>query len=131
MAEGQSLAQYTATFFAMGNPIVPLGIDEAIFLQPVALGDMVTFTARLVHATATTCRVNVTVEVRDPAAPSQVPVRSNRLVFVFGGDFSNRPEVIPETYQEILMHVDAQRRHVVEGPWDDEVQVILKEMEKG
>mmetsp|Transcript_33943 Transcript_33943/g.82354 ORF Transcript_33943/g.82354 Transcript_33943/m.82354 type:complete len:195 (+) Transcript_33943:2-586(+) len=128
MSEGQSLAQYTATFFAMGKPIVSMGIDEAIFLQPVALGDMVTFTARLVHATATTCRVNVTVEVRDPAAPSRVPVRPNRLVFVFGGDFSDRPQVIPETYQEILMHVDARRRHAVEGPWDEEVQGILQEL---
>ncbi|CAJ1968016.1 unnamed protein product [Cylindrotheca closterium] len=135
MAEGQSLAQFAATFFAMGNPIVPMGIDEAIFLQPVALGDMVTFTARLVHATATTCRVNVTVEVRDPSAPSRVPVRSNRLVFVFCGDFSNNnrgnAEIIPETYQEILMHVDAQRRHAVEGPWEDEVKGILEEMQKG
>ncbi|KAL3928120.1 MAG: hypothetical protein SGBAC_012781 [Bacillariaceae sp.] len=130
MAEGQSLAQYAATFFAMGKPILPMGIDEAIFLQPVALGDMVTFTARLVHATATTCRVNVTVEVRDPAAPSQVPIRSNRLVFVFGGDFSNRPSILPESYKEILMHVDARRRHAVEGPWDEEVEAILKEMEE-
>ena len=126
MVEGQSLAQYTASFFAMGKPIIPIGIDEAIFLQPVALGDMVTFTARLVHATATTCRVNVTVEVRDPKVPSQVPVRSNRLVFIFGGDFSARPGVIPETYKEILMHTDAQRRHVVEGPWDEEIEGILK-----
>jgi acyl-coenzyme A thioesterase 9 len=126
MSEAQSLAQYTATFFGMGQPIVPMGIDEAIFLQPVALGDLVTFTARLVHATATTCRVTVTVEVRDPKAPSTVPKRSNRLLFVFGGDFSSRPGIIPETYQEILMHMDARRRHLVEGPFEDEVKDIIQ-----
>lgn len=128
MAEAQSLAQYAANFFGMGTEVVPMGIDEAVFLQPVALGDMVTFTARLVHATATTCRVNLTVEVRDPAIPHKVPQRSNRLLFVFGGDF--RPGIIPETYQEILMHMDARRRHEVEGPWDDEVECILSNQQE-
>lgn len=125
MEEAQNLAQYTACFFSKGQPIIPLGIDEAIFLQPISIGDMVTFTARLVHSTDSTCRVMVVVEVRDPAHRDRVPLRSNRLLFVFGGsDFS---PVIPETYSEILMHMDAQRRHSVEGPTDQEVHNILQE----
>ena len=126
MEEAQKLAQYTASFFSKGKPIFPLGIDDAIFLQPIAIGDLVTFTARLVHSTENTCRVLVTVEVRDPAHRARVPVRSNRLMFVFGG--STFPAgIVPETYSEILMHIDAQRRYQVEGPTESEVQRILKE----
>jgi acyl-coenzyme A thioesterase 9 len=126
MEEAHILAQYTAAFFAKGRPIIPLGIDEAIFLQPIAIGDMVTFTARLVHSTRTSCRVLVVVEVRDPANRDRVPLRSNRLMIVFGGE--DLPEaIVPETYSEILMHVDAQRRHQVEGPAEKEIREILKE----
>jgi len=126
MEEAQNLAQYCATFFAKGEPIIPLGIDEAIFLQPIGIGDTVTFTARLVHSTANTCRVNVIVEVRDPANRHEVPMRSNRLLFVFGGSNFSWP-ILPETYSEILMHLDAKRRYKVEGPTDAEVERILRE----
>ena len=126
MEEAQKLSQYTASFFSKGKPIFPLGIDDAIFLQPIAIGDLVTFTARLVHSTEHTCRVLVTVEVRDPAHRARVPVRSNRLMFVFGG--STFPAgIVPETYSEILMHIDAQRRYHVEGPTESEVRRILEE----
>lgn len=126
MDESEKLAQYTATFFAEGEPVIPFGIDDAIFVQPIAVGDMVTFTARLVHSTDTTCRVLVVVEVRDPRDAARVPIRSNRLMFVFGGD-NLRTNIVPNTYQEILMHLDAQRRHVVEGPTDEEARQILQE----
>lgn len=127
MEEAEKLAQYTACFFAKGQPIIPLGIDEAIFLQPIAIGDMVTFTARLVYSTPESARVLVHVEVRDPAHRSHVPKRSNRLMFVFGGSFAKEGGIIPETYSEILMHMDAQRRHSVEGPTSQEVRIILAE----
>eukprot|EP00977_Amphora_coffeiformis_P008966 scaffold2033_cov164-Amphora_coffeaeformis.AAC.5 len=128
MEESEKLAQYAACFFAKGKPVIPLGIDEAVFLQPIAIGDMVTFTARVVFSTATSCRVLVTVEVRDPADAERVPLRSNRLMFVFGGD-SFRSGIVPETYSEILMYLDAQRRHAVEGPTEEQVKSILKESE--
>jgi acyl-coenzyme A thioesterase 9 len=128
MGEAQNLAQYTATCFAKGAPIVPLGIDEAIFLQPISIGDLVTFTARLVHATNQTCRVLVVVEVRDPADTSRDPLRSNRLMFVFGGA-NFRTGVLPDRYGEILMQIDAKRRHQEEGPTDADVTRILNESE--
>ena len=130
MVEAQSLAQYAATMFSQGKPIIPLGIDEAIFLQPISIGDCVTFTARLVHATQYTCRVLVIVEVRDPANRDVMPLRSNRLMFVFGGESFVSTTIIPETYSEILMHIDAQRRYNVEGPTDEEVQCIIHESNK-
>jgi acyl-coenzyme A thioesterase 9 len=127
MAEAQNLAQYTATCFAKGAPIVPLGIDEAIFLQPINVADLVTFTARLVHATENTCRVLVVVEVRDPADTSIEPLRSNRLMFVFGGANFPTGGVLPDRYGEVLMHIDAKRRHQQEGPTDTDVSRILAE----
>ena len=126
MEESEKLAQYTARFFAGGRHVVPLGIDEALFHQPIAIGDCVTFTARLIQSTGFACRVLVVVETRDPTDPSRVPLRSDRLMFVYGG--SDLPQVIPETYSEILMHVDARRRQTVEGPSQEYVESILAEM---
>jgi len=127
MEQAQNLAQYAAAFLAQGNPIFPLGIDEAIFMQPIAIGDLITFCARIVHSTAHTCRVLVTVEVRDPADRDRVPKRSNRLMFLFASDHFPSHPVVPETYSEILMHIDAKRRYAVEGPTDNEVAHILNE----
>ena len=129
MTEAQNLAQYTATFFAQGNPVISLGIDDAIFLQPIGIGDLVTFTARLVHSTGSACRVLVTVEVRDAKDRNRRPMRSNRLMFVFGG--ANFPDrIVPSQYGEILMHIDAHRRHQVEGPFEEDVQRIVQEAQQ-
>mmetsp|Transcript_15780 Transcript_15780/g.31447 ORF Transcript_15780/g.31447 Transcript_15780/m.31447 type:complete len:463 (+) Transcript_15780:87-1475(+) len=125
MEESQSLAQYCATFFAKGKPIIPLGIDEAVFLSPIRIGDMVTFEAKVVHSSANTCRVTVNVDVKDPADRHKVPKRSNRITFVFGG--SNFPGILPETYSEMLEYIDAKKLYEVEGPTDAEVEYIIKE----
>ena len=90
----------------------------------MSIGDHVTFIARVVHSTRRTCRVVVTVEVRDPCDRNSIPKRSNRITFLFGGeDFPDK--ILPNTYPEILMQVDAQRRSLVEGPMDAEVDQIL------
>ncbi len=173
MDQSHSLAQYAADFYlnhdlsssnssSMCNNIngdkndtmrlkatearraVPLGMDEAIFLQPISIGDHVTFTARVVHSTSKTCRVLVIVEVRDPSDRHALPMRSNRVSYLFGTDMnidfdSNREpnsalnprgfpeEIVPDRYNEILMHVDAKRRSNVEGPSDSEVEMILSD----
>lgn len=108
---------------------IPLGLDEAIFLQPVSIGDHVTFTARVVHSTIRTCRVIVIVEVRNLNDRNSPPLRSNRLSFLFGGGGNGFPDggIVPDSYREILMHVDAKRRAAVEGPLDEEVEKILNE----
>jgi len=36
--------------------------------------------------------------------------------------------IVPDGYNEILMHVDAKRRMDVEGPLDEEVERILSEV---
>ena len=107
---------------------IPLGLDEAIFLQPISIGDHVTFTARVVHSTPRACRIVVIVEVRDPANRHLAPLRSNRLSFLFGGSGFPNHGIVPDGYDEILMHVDAKRRMGVEGPLDEEVERILSEV---
>ena len=96
MEQGHILAQYAADFFnnhyfknkchTSAARAIPLGLDEATFLQPVSIGDHVTFIARVVHSTRRTCRVVVTVEVRDPCDRDSIPKRSNRITFLFGGE---------------------------------------------
>lgn len=124
MAQAYNLALYTTSVFARGTAVVPLGIDEAVFLQPISIGDLVTFTARLVHATEQTCRVFVTVEVRAAADPARLPLRSNRLIFPFA---ARAPPggVVPHTYGEMLMHLDAVRRHATEGPSEETALALL------
>ncbi|KAL3915166.1 MAG: hypothetical protein SGILL_005776, partial [Bacillariaceae sp.] len=126
MEEAQSLAQYAAAFLSKGKPVFPIGIDEAVFLQPIAIGDTVTFTARVVHCTTHTCRVLVQVEVRDPTNRDSDPVRSNRLMFIFGGS-NFPPSILPESYPEIIMSIDARRRHRIEGPTEEFVELVINE----
>jgi len=167
MEQSHSLAQYAANFYlnhyhsSSKNSLpnnaayhekhhtrapgaIPLGMDEAIFLQPISIGDHVTFTARVVHSTSKTCRVLVIVEVRDPSDRHALPMRSNRVSYLFGTDTgidtdsehdpksmypSGFPQrIVPNKYNEILMHVDAKRRSNVEGPMDTEVEIILSDV---
>ncbi|KAH8068862.1 IMP dehydrogenase [Aureococcus anophagefferens] len=84
---------------AGGAPWSRFGIDDATFNSPVSIGDCVTFTARVVHRTAETCRVNVSVEIRDPAAAHLAPKKSNRAVFVFAARYS-----LAEVFEQSRSH---------------------------
>ena len=112
------VAYYAAKFFAAGRPFLPLGLDDATFLQPVRVGDLVRFEARVVHAAIGTFRVAVTVGVVDATDPGRAAQRSNNLMFVFATDRTEEAAVtiLPETYSEVLQQVGAARRHAVEGP---------------
>ena len=46
------LAYLAARYFTRGKPFVPVGFDDAIFLLPVAIGDMVRFEAQLLALSA-------------------------------------------------------------------------------
>lgn len=139
MSQAYNLALYAVKFFVRSGQsdahgVVPLGIDEAVFHQPVSIGDLISFTARVVHATEYTCRVFVTVQVLDPTDPDRLPTRSNRLIFVFAArpcmEWKDCHYVVPQTYSEVLMQVEATRRYAVEGPSDAEAWTILEEAAK-
>ena len=57
------------------------------------------------------------------AAAHLAPKKSNRAVFVFAA--RSRTLLVPESYSEILMHVDAARFSASEGPDDAEVVALL------
>lgn len=114
--QAYELAYYAAKYFARGEPFVPMGLDEAIFVQPIGLGNMVNFRACVVHSEDTLFRVQVHVNVVDPTDPGRLPSRTNYLRFVFAAHPDFQRTIVPETYGEMLMHVDAARRHAVERP---------------
>ena len=94
-------------------------------MQPVAVGDMVRFVARVVHAGADGIfRVLVTMEVLAPEDPGRLPQRSNRLSFAFVTAPEHRRVVLPTTYREVLMQVTAARRHAVEGLGPDACDAV-------
>lgn len=112
------LAYYAAQYYVKG-PFASLGLDEAIFLQPVSIGDMVNFHARVVHARGGVFRVSVNVDVVDPSDVTQRPLRTNFLRFVFAAHPEAVHPVLPVSYAEILGYVNAQRRHALEPISDD------------
>ena len=116
MAQAHDLAHYAARFFVRGAPLAPFGLDEAVFHQPVAIGDMASFTAKVVHCGDDgVFRVFVTLGIVDPHDPERAPQRTNRLLFIFATSPDAAPTLLPTTYSEILMHTEGARRHEVEG----------------
>ena len=65
MLQAFDLAFYAARFFAGASAVAPLGLDEALFLQPINIGDMVTFTAR--------CRKRSAKPASSPLTPLSLP----------------------------------------------------------
>ena len=111
------LAYFAARYFVRGTPFVPLGLDEAVFVQPVAIGDMVRMSAAVVHCGDDGIfRVLVNAGVLHPDDPGRQPQRTNVLRFAFAAHPDGHRTVLPQTYQELLWHVDAARRHAVEAP---------------
>ena len=106
MAQAHDLAHYAARYFVRGAPLAPFGLDEAVFHQPVSVGDMASFTAKVVHCgTDGVFRVFVTVGIVDPHNWS-APQRTNRLLFTFATSPEAAP-TLPTTYSEILMYTEA------------------------
>lgn len=118
-SKAYELAYFAAKYFMRGKPFVPIGLDDAVFLQGVEIGDMVRFTARVVHAADSVFRVFVTAEIVNPRDPHQYPNRTNNLRFVFAALPADMHTVLPQTYREILWHVDASRTHEIERRSDD------------
>ena len=108
---GPRSAHYAARYFVRGAPLAPFGLDEAVFHQPVSVGDMASFTAKVVHCgTDGVFRVFVTVGIVVPHDPERAPQRTNRLLFTFATSPEAAPTLLPTTYSEILMYTEGARR---------------------
>jgi len=109
------LAYFAAHFFVRGARFLPLGLDDAVFLQPVAVGDLVKLTTRVVFATDGLFQVSVIAEVLDPVHVDRLPQRSNHLRFSFAEHPESQRTILPETYQEVLLHAMGARNHANTG----------------
>ena len=109
------LAFFAVSSYTRGRPFVPIGLDEVIFHQPVAIGDLLRCEAVVVHESERLCRVMVKVNVLDATNPTQAHKRTNKAMFVFALDEEHDTVLLPDGYGELLMHVHAARRHSVEG----------------
>ena len=116
VAQAFDFAYMAAVTFLKGESFGSLGIDEATFLQPVGIGDLVHFRCRVVHSDPETgvFRVSVNVDVLDKTSPRRRPNRTNHLRFVFGGRPTHVQSLLPVSYTEILGYVNAARRNAVE-----------------
>jgi acyl-coenzyme A thioesterase 9 len=110
-------AYVAATRYLKGRPFAAVGMDEAIFLQPIGIGDLIDFHCRVIHSDPATgvFRVSVYVTVLDKQDPTREKImRTNYLRFIFAAEPKSIPLVLPSSYSEILGYVNAERRHIVE-----------------
>lgn len=122
--EGCGIAFYAARRF-IGDVPITLGIDEAVFSKPVSIGDMVRFTAQVVHTAGPVVRVTVLVDVLNETDKDGGAKRTNFLSFVFlAPKHVSMLEVVPDSYAEVLLHVDAARNYLANGPSPDMLDAL-------
>ena len=76
--------------------IATVGVDEFVFKQPVSVGDLLSFYARVLRVGRTSITVQVVVcAERDPANPRVVKVTEAKLTYV-AIDADGRPRPLPQ-----------------------------------
>ncbi len=93
--------------------VVTASVDSVSFREPVKLGNVVTFQAKVTRSFNSSMEVNIEVWAED--IPAQKREKTNSAFFTFVAvDQSGRPidvpEVIPETEEEIALYDAALRR---------------------
>jgi acyl-coenzyme A thioesterase 9 len=117
VSQAFEFAYVAATRYVKGRPFASFGIDEVSFLQPIAIGDLINFHCRVIHADPKSgvFRISVNVDVLDKQDPSRQRIsRTNFLRFIFAAEANTIPPLLPRSYSEILGYVNAARRHAVE-----------------
>lgn len=128
------LASFTATAFCGDDPL-PLGFDQMLFHQPLAIGDLVLFTSRVVYTEGRAMRIWVEVEVLDRQQVFNQGIRrrwvsgkrTNNLEFVFAqahGSPAPLRKIQPQTYPEVMMYLDARRWQQEQGPTEDQIKTF-------
>ena len=76
--------------------IATVGVDEFVFKQPVSVGDLLSFYARVLRTGRTSITVQVVVIAeRDPANPKVVKVTEANLTYV-AIDGQGKPRAVPK-----------------------------------
>ncbi|KAL0491003.1 mitochondrial acyl-coenzyme A thioesterase [Acrasis kona] len=101
------LAWITAYKYGKERPSF-VSLEDNSFTSPIAIGDVVNFTANVVYTQDNFCHVRVSTDVIQP------PIDSKKLtnVFHFQFKFETKPEVVvPETYDDVTMYLEGRRNH--------------------
>ena len=95
------------------GPVVTVAIDSLTFLEPIFVGNLVTFNAELTYAGRTSMEAMVQVIAEDPYTGERTHTNQAFLVYVAIDD-ANRPREIPplvaETPEEQQQMVAARKR---------------------
>jgi acyl-CoA hydrolase len=93
--------------------VVTASVDNVSFSEPIRLGNVVTFKAKVTRAFNSSMEVYIEVTAED--IPAKKKLESNKAFFTFvavdqSGSPIDVPEVIPETEEEKELYVGALRR---------------------
>lgn len=82
-----------------GGKVVTVAVDDFTFIQPVYVGDVVTFFCRLDNVGRTSLRVAVDIQAERPGSPAGTYIRvaSASISYVHIDDHRRPREVPPET----------------------------------
>ena len=95
------------------RPVVTVAVDSMMFLEPVHIGDLVTFSARLTYVGHTSMEAEVCVEAEDIRTGQRRLTNQAYLVYVALGDDGRPAEVSPlilETEDERLCWEQGRQR---------------------
>ena len=81
------------------RPVVTVAVDSMMFLEPVHIGDLVTFSAHLTYVGRTSMEVEVCVEAEDIRTGQRRLTNQAYLVYVALGD-DGRPTEVPSLILE-------------------------------
>jgi acyl-CoA hydrolase len=105
--------------------IVTVGVDRLTFMTPVAVGELVTFKAKVNAAWHTSMEVGVRVEAEDPRTGERRHTTSAYLTMVCvdgSGAPHEVPELVPQSEAEIRRNREAELRRANRLAERDEIE---------
>ncbi len=98
------------------SPVVTVAIDSLTFLEPILVGNMVTFHAELTYAGRTSMEALIKVMAEDPITGEKTNTNMAYMVYVAIDENKHPrpvPPLIPETEYETRRMEDAKKRQIL------------------
>ena len=98
--------------------VVTVQVDGMTFAQPIKIGDLVTLTGRVTYTGRTSMEAEVLVTAENPVTGEKTHTNRATLVYVALGSDGRPvpvPPIVAETPEEIALHEEAKRRHLIRG----------------
>jgi len=113
MRQAFELAWTTCYWFACKQPTLK-AIDDIAFLEPVEIGQVVTFSSKVVYSTENAVEVSVAADVIDPKSNARKTTNVFQFTFLCP---DLKKKVIPFSYEDCLNYITG-RRNVLKIPWE-------------